>query len=384
MRARIITCGVVIALSMTLRAVQTPTLRITWPPPDAIVGDATRIQAEIAPAATPVESVSFSVNGLLVCTVERPPFGCPWNPGAVRPYHIRVVATLANGQSLVANVRTKDLGYTERARADAVLVPVIVTDRGKFVRGLTRQDFEVFEDGVRQPIASLASEESPLDLVMAMDVSGSMENALDDVKVAVKQFLTKLRPGDAATLVGFNDNMFIAAERETDPATREAAVDLLASWGGTAIYDATVRVLDMVGRNAGRRGVVLFSDGDDQNSMTTRETAMARVQSSDAMLYTIGFGGGVTSAAAAEQSRGVRDLHRRPRVLPAPHPGTGRHLRSHRQRAGEPVRALVFPAESRGRQPMARDQRQGAQGEVRRQGQAWVPPAGAGPPRAWR
>jgi Ca-activated chloride channel homolog len=294
MRARIITCGVVIALSMTLRAVQTPTLRITWPPPDAIVGDATRIQAEIAPAATPVESVSFSVNGLLVCTVERPPFGCPWNPGAVRPYHIRVVATLANGQSLVANVRTKDLGYTERARADAVLVPVIVTDRGKFVRGLTRQDFEVFEDGVRQPIASLASEESPLDLVMAMDVSGSMENALDDVKVAVKQFLTKLRPGDAATLVGFNDNMFIAAERETDPATREAAVDLLASWGGTAIYDATVRVLDMVGRNAGRRGVVLFSDGDDQNSMTTRETAMARVQSSDAMLYTIGFGAGVT------------------------------------------------------------------------------------------
>jgi VWFA-related protein len=117
---------------------------------------------------------------------------------------------------------------------------------------------------------------------------------LDDVKVAVKQFLTKLRPEDAATIVGFNDSMFIAAERETDPAAREAAIDLLASWGGTALYDATVHVLDVVARDGRRRGVVIFSDGDDQNSMTSRQTAMARVEASDAMLYTIGFGGGVT------------------------------------------------------------------------------------------
>jgi VWFA-related protein len=138
------------------------------------------------------------------------------------------------------------------------------------------------------------SEEAPLDLVLAVDVSGSMERALDEVKLAVKQLLTKLRPGDAATLVGFNDNFFMVAEREKDPATREAAVDLLASWGGTALYDATVRVLDLVSREWGRKGVVIFSDGDDRNSLTSREAAMARVQASDAMLYTIGFGGGAT------------------------------------------------------------------------------------------
>jgi Ca-activated chloride channel homolog len=287
----------VIALSLTLGAGQAPTLRITWPPPDAIVSGVTDIRAAIEPDV-PVESVVFSVNGRLVCTVDRQPFECSWDPGAaLRGHHIRVVARLAGGRSLVGNVRTKDVGHAERARVDAVLVPVLVTDRGRFVRGLTRQDFEVFEDGVPQRIASMASEESPLDLVMAIDVSGSMENALDDVKVAVKQFLTKLRPGDAATLVGFNDTLFIAAERETDPVLREAAVDLLASWGGTAIYDTTVRVLDMLGRAGGRRGVVIFSDGDDQNSMTTREAAMARVQSSDAMLYTIGFGAGVTRPA---------------------------------------------------------------------------------------
>jgi VWFA-related protein len=249
----------------------------------------------MTPRDAAVESVSFSVNGKLVCTVERSPFVCSWDPGAVvRGHHVRVVATLTDGRDVVANVRTKDLGYTERARVDAVLVPVIVTDHGQFVRGLKPQDFELFEDGVRQPIASLVSEDAPLDLVLAVDVSGSMENALVDVKAAVKQLLAKLRPGDAATLVGFNDTTFIVAEREKDRQVREAAVELLASWGGTALYDATVRVLDMVSPEWGRKGVVIFSDGDDRNSLMTRETAMARVQASDAMLYTVGFGGGAT------------------------------------------------------------------------------------------
>ena len=88
--------------------------------------------------------------------------------------------------------------------------------------------------------------------------------------------------------------MFIAAEREKDRRAREEAVDLLTSWGGTALYDATVRTLDMVSRETGRKGLVIFSDGDDRNSLTRRETALARVQASDAMLYTIGFGGGST------------------------------------------------------------------------------------------
>ena len=97
-----------------------------------------------------------------------------------------------------------------------------------------------------------------------------MEKALVDVKPAVKLLLSRLRPGDAATLVGFNDTMFIAAEREKDRRTREDAVDLLTSWGGTALYDATVRTLDMVSRETGRKGIVIFSDGDDRNSLTKR------------------------------------------------------------------------------------------------------------------
>ena len=294
MRSFLLASLVLGAATMTIRAGQEPTLKILWPPPDAIVSGATQIEAAIEPPV-PITSVRVTVNGRFLCAVERLPLRCSWNPGVtMRPYHIRVVASLATGRSLVANVFTRDLGYTERTRVDAVLVPVIVTERGRFVRGLKKADFEVLEDGVPQSITGVVSEESPLELVTAIDVSGSMEPVLEEVKVAVKQFLTKLRPGDAATLVGFNDSLFTAAERETDPAVRSTAVDLLAAWGGTAIYDATVRVLDMVTRETGRKGVVIFSDGADQDSMTTRADAMARVQASDAMLYAVGFGGGVT------------------------------------------------------------------------------------------
>ena len=175
-------------------------------------------------------------------------------------------------------------------------MPVIVTDGGQFVRGLKAADFEITEDGVQQPIASLASEDAPLDLVLAIDVSGSMEHALDSVKAAVKHLLSKLRHGDAATLVGFNDTMFLATEREKDQAARERAVDLLSAWGGTALYDATVRSVDLVSKEWGRKGIVIFSDGDDHNSLTSRDAATARVQASDAMLYTVGFGAGATVA----------------------------------------------------------------------------------------
>lgn len=288
------TLAAVAVLSSATGAIQTPTLQITSPPNDTIVSGPTRLQAVIAPEAA-VETVRFFVDGRLVCTAERPPFGCTWDPGdVVRGHHVRVVATLADGRRLIDNVHTKDVGYTERVRTEAVLVPVIVTKSGNFVRGLKQQDFEVLEDGVSQPIASLVSEDAPLDLVLAIDVSGSMEHALVDVKAAVKQLLIKLRPGDAATLVGFNDMTFVVTEREKDQRTREDAVEQLASWGGTALYDATVRVLDLVSREWGRKGVVIFSDGDDRHSLTHRETAMERVQASDAMLYTIGFGGGAT------------------------------------------------------------------------------------------
>ena len=166
-------------------------------------------------------------------------------------------------------------------------MPVIVTHGGQFVRGLKQQDFEIFEDGVKQPIASLASEDAPLDLVLAIDVSGSMEHALDAGEGRRSSSCCRScgpamrrRSSGSTTRCSSPPSARRISRRASD------AVDLLTSWGGTALYDATVRALDLVSRDWGRKGIVIFSDGDDRNSLTPRETAMARVQASDAMLYT--------------------------------------------------------------------------------------------------
>ena len=288
--------GAALALgaAIAIGAAQAPTLSITAPKEDVFLSGPTKLAADVSGDAA-VQSVRFFVDGRLACTVERRPFGCPWDPGpVVRGHHVRVVATLADGSRLVANLRTKDLGYTERARVEAVLVPVVVSDGGRFVGGLQRQDFEVLEDGVSQRIVAFANEDSPLELVLAIDISGSMERALGKVKEAVKQLLARLRPTDAVTLIGFNDTMFIAAEREQDQRAREDAVDQLTAWGGTALYDATVRAVDLVGSSTARKGVVVFSDGDDRHSLTAPDAAAAHVQAGNAMLYTVGFGAGAT------------------------------------------------------------------------------------------
>ena len=297
MRTVAAAAAAVCALGIALSGRQIATMRITAPTSETAMSGPTRIEVTVEPisARAALRSVSIFVDGRLACTLEKPPLVCTADPGEViRAHHVRVSATLSDGTKLVDNVHTKDLGYTEQVRTEAVLVPVIVTHGGQFVRGLKQQDFEIVEDGVKQSIATLVSEDAPLDLVLAIDVSGSMEHALDDVKLAVKQLLSKLRPGDAATIIGFNDTMFLAAEREKDQKAREDAVDLLTPWGGTSLYDATVSAIDLAGHDGGRKGIVIFSDGDDRNSITSRETATARVQASDAMLYTVGFGGGAT------------------------------------------------------------------------------------------
>lgn len=286
-------CALVIAVSGR----QIATIRIEAPTTETALSGPTRIEVTIEPASARamIRSVTFYLDGRLACTLEKPPLVCTADTGeVVRVHHVRVVGMLNDGTKLVAQLHTKDVGYTEQVRTEAVLVPVIVTHGGQFVRGLKQQDFEVSEDGVKQSVASLVSEDAPLDLVLAIDVSGSMEHALEEVKAAVKQLLSKLRPDDAATIIGFNDTMFLAAEKEKDPKARAEAVDLLTPWGGTSLYDATVSAIDLVGHDGGRKGIVIFSDGDDRNSITSRESATTRVQASDAMLYTVGFGGGAT------------------------------------------------------------------------------------------
>jgi Ca-activated chloride channel homolog len=270
-------------------------IKILSPTADAYLSGPTLLRARIEPP-TAASAVSFFVDGRQVCVLTTPPYECDWDAGgAVAEHQVRAVATLVGGGRVVETLRTKSLAYSESVRVEVVQVTVSVSDgRGRFIRGIPQSAFHVFEDGRPQTISHFASENIPLELVAAIDISGSMSPAMSKLKTAVKEFLGAVPPQDQVTLVGFNDNIITLTRKTTDPAERMKAVDRLAPWGSTALYDTILRSVEMLGRQAGRKVLVVFTDGEDQGSHATIKDVERRLQSSDVTLYMIGQGRGVT------------------------------------------------------------------------------------------
>ena len=272
-----------------------PQLTILSPGEDAYVTGATLLRASITPADA-VTGVTFFVDGRQVCALTALPYECEWDAGAaITTHQVRAVATVKGGTRIVQTVRTKSVGYVERVDVDVVQVTVTVADgHGKFIRNIPRTAFHLIEDGRQQVISHFTSEDVPLELVTAIDISGSMAPAMPRVKKAVKEFLGDIPPQDQVTLLGFNDSIFTLTRKTTDPAERVKAVDRLAPWGSTALYDVLLRGVEMLGRQTGRKALVVFTDGEDQGSHATINDVERRLQSSDVTLYMIGQGRGVT------------------------------------------------------------------------------------------
>jgi Ca-activated chloride channel family protein len=272
-----------------------PQLTILSPDENAYVTGVTQLRAAVTPPET-VSALTFFVDGRQVCALTKLPFECEWDAGAaITTHQVRAVATVNGGTRIVQTVRTKSVGYVERVDVDVVQVTVTVADgHGKFVRNVPKSAFRVFEDGHPQAVTHFTSEDVPLELVAAIDISGSMAPVMPKVKTAVKEFLGDVPPRDQVTLLGFNDSIFTLTRKTTDPAERIKAVDRLAPWGSTALYDVLLRGVEMLGRQTGRKALVVFTDGEDQGSHATINDVERRLQSSDVTLYMIGQGRGVT------------------------------------------------------------------------------------------
>jgi VWFA-related protein len=278
-----------------VRDPRSPELKILSPGDEAYVSGPTLLRAQVVPPDA-VAGVTFFVDGRQACALTKQPYECDWDAGAaIAEHQVRAVATLKGGGRIVHTVRTKSVGYAERVDVDVVQVTVSVSDsRGRFVPNIPQAAFHVREDGRPQTITHFASEDVPLELVAAIDISGSMAPAMPKLKTAVKQFLGDVPPQDQVTLLGFNDNIFTVTRKQTDPAERIKAVDRLAPWGSTALYDVLLRGVEMLGRQTGRKALVVFTDGEDQGSHATINDVERRLQSSDVTLYMIGQGRGVT------------------------------------------------------------------------------------------
>jgi Ca-activated chloride channel family protein len=300
------TIGVLLLLTLGVgaQAPQTPpaelAIRLVAPEPDAYVSGLTTLKAEVLPKmlATRVAQILFYADGRQVCNVLDPiKAECTWDAGAeLRSHTFRVVANLIGGGRIVASARTKGLDQFETVKVEIVQVTAVVTDRGRFVSGLDQSRFKLLEDGVAQTIGHFSSEGSPLEIVVAIDVSESMTQAMPQLKNSVKKFLAALGPKDQVTLTAFNDTMFPLTRRETSVTQRTRAVDRLSAWGGTALYDVIIRGVQQLSRQPGRRVLVVFSDGDDRTSHATIHAVEQAVRANDATLFMVALGRGVKEA----------------------------------------------------------------------------------------
>ena len=276
-------------------AQEEPTLLIVEPAPGRYVSGRQKLRARLQPESVAVVRLTFAADGQPVCARQAPPWECDWDAGDdVISHNIRAVAVLADGSRLVDTVRTEAAGFAPAVEVDVVQVAATVTDGGgRLVKGLSLADFKVFEDEHPREVTHFIGAEAERELVVAVDMSGSMTDAMPTCRDAVKRFLGTLRPVDHATLLAFNDSVFTAARREATPEARLRAVDRLRAWGSTAFHDAVLRGLDLLEAHRGRRALVLFTDGEDMVSHATAADVQTRVERSATPVYVIAQGKGM-------------------------------------------------------------------------------------------
>jgi Ca-activated chloride channel family protein len=206
-----------------------------------------------------------------------------------------------------------------RSSVDLVNVGVTVTDRkGNFVTTLGEQDFEIYEDGRKQAIRYFlrggrrpgdeTSRPTELHLGVLLDISGSMESEMAQAKNASVKFLTTLRDADDITLVDFDTEVRIARYDETNLPRLVERIRSRTAEGNTALYDAIGVYLDNASRDQGRKILILYTDGGDNESEITYNDLKKLLRASDVTVYTIGFVSHLSGSARAPMQASLQEM----------------------------------------------------------------------------
>lgn len=191
---------------------------------------------------------------------------------------------------------------------EVVSLTVTVTDPySRLVTGLNKQNFEVFEDKVKQEIAFFSNDDVPVSLGIVFDVSGSMKGKLDRARDALRAFIQTSHSDDDFFLVGFNQRANLLAEF-TDGDTLANKLHLVDPKGQTAVYDAAYLGIEKVkqGRHD-KRALLLISDGQDNSSRYTYGELRKLLKEAGVQIYCIGIVdlGGGAGASLEMQGQGI-------------------------------------------------------------------------------
>jgi Ca-activated chloride channel family protein len=226
-----------------------------------------------------------------------------------RGFARKVLATFA---IVVTSVAAAFGAQTFRSRVDLVQVTVTVTDAdGRLVTGLTRDDFEVFEDGVAYPVTQFTDERVPVSLGVLLDASDSMRGQpVVDARGALDRFLADLlEPVDETFVATFNHAPRLAARWTRPPSALRNVLEGLKPSGGTAIYDSLADVSELFERRMhARAALVMISDGADTASDRTLHNALDAIRRTDMFVYAIAIDAPDARASTRVSPEALREI----------------------------------------------------------------------------
>jgi Ca-activated chloride channel homolog len=184
-----------------------------------------------------------------------------------------------------------------RAGVELVSLNVTVVDvANHYVTELQQDDFNVFEDGVKQDVTFFNKTNLPIALSVLLDTSASMESKLQTAQDAAVGFARRLRPQDLAEVIDFDSRVTVLQNFTNNAHDLEQAIRKTSAGGSTSLYNAVYIALKdlkkVVARNTEeirRQAIVLLSDGEDTSSLLPFEEVLDLTKRSETAIYTIGL-----------------------------------------------------------------------------------------------
>jgi VWFA-related protein len=210
-------------------------------------------------------------------------------------------------------VRKEGAGYLLHTDVEEVVLNATVLDGTNLVQNLTKDDFTIFEDGVKQNLISFQHTDLPVSIGLVVDNSGSMYRKRPSVNKSALDLIEASNPQDEAFVVNFSDEAFIDADFTSDIRKLRDGLAHIDSRGGTALYDAVVASADKLVADAKRpkQVLILITDGEDNASSLNLEQTIHRVQQlSGPVIYSIGllFGDEMSRAEVRHARRALEML----------------------------------------------------------------------------
>lgn len=185
----------------------------------------------------------------------------------------------------------------QKGNKTLVRVPVVVSDReGRRIAGLKREDFSVFQEGVKQEIVSFGTDDEPVSVALLLDTSGSTQNVLDNIKDAAKDFIDLLNPDDQCLIATFDSrtNILISFTSEHESLKNSLNKIETAEKDGTIMYSTIDQIIqNSFKRVKGRKAIVLLSDGKDYGSTITKNDLLSELNESDVAVSTVYYQSGI-------------------------------------------------------------------------------------------